>query len=614
MTTNIDRFANIPSELIQREQWVVWRLIDKGEKKADGSPKFSKVPFDAKSGDPASSTGPETWCSYATAVAAVHEYSGIGFVFHKDDPYVGIDLDNAINGESGLIDGWAKEIVDHFHSYAEHSVSGTGVHIIVRDCHKPGNKCKRKGYGGRPGQDVEIYERGLYFCFTGELLTDKPSSIESCQADMNWLYHKLFGSDVKPAAQRQATVALDASDADLIDIASRSKQGEKFKALWNGDASAYGGDHSSADLGLMSILAFYTGRDAARMDRLFRQSGLMREKYENREDYRNWTIDKAIQGCAEVYTPKTRTDGPDRSVSKPQDGLYRLSAVQEGIESGETVYLTGSKGDADALVKLGLCGTSAPLIRNTEAIIKGYAQSLHGAKVIILPVASKNAQNHALQVAQALQGIADEVRIIHLPELDNGAGVRDWMSSGGTREKLEHLTQGATIYQTDVRCLYTGKRRDSTEIDFRRTELGNAERFIYEHGEGLKYNVDAGYWLCWDGKKWNPDHKGAVHRRICDTVRGMYDILKHAGDQASKWYAHIQDTEKAKGLSAIEKLARFREGIPVQSDDMDADAWLLNCANGTVDLRTGNLRPHRQSDLITKISNVEYDQNARCKA
>jgi primase-polymerase (primpol)-like protein len=95
-------------------------------------------------------------------------------------------------------------------------------------------------------------------------------------------------------------VGLLVEDERLIRLAFSGKNGRTFWALWTGDDTLYKSP-SEADLALCRILAFYTGCDVARIDRLFQQSGLMREKWE-RADYRERTIAKAIALTGETYS------------------------------------------------------------------------------------------------------------------------------------------------------------------------------------------------------------------------------------------------------------------------------------------------------------------------
>src|SRR5690606_30146922 len=97
-----------------------------------------------------------------------------------------------------------------------------------------------------------------------------------------------------------STAAASLEDQELIKRALRAKNGQHFRRLWQGDWGGLYGSHSEADLALCNMLAFWTGRDLDRMDRLFRLSGLYRAKWE-REDYRDRTIRKAVEGTSQVY-------------------------------------------------------------------------------------------------------------------------------------------------------------------------------------------------------------------------------------------------------------------------------------------------------------------------
>jgi hypothetical protein len=105
------------------------------------------------------------------------------------------------------------------------------------------------------------------------------------------LYAELFPASPEPATSVPPRPN-DLSDEEIVEKAHAAKNGEKFARLWAGDTSDYGGDDSAADLALHMHLAFYTGGDHVRMDRLFRKSGLMRPKWE-RPDYSERTIAKA---------------------------------------------------------------------------------------------------------------------------------------------------------------------------------------------------------------------------------------------------------------------------------------------------------------------------------
>src|SRR5215210_2689684 len=297
-----------PDELRTADQFVCWCEEDR-----DGD--ITKVPYSVHGGR-ASSTNPKTWAPFEAAIAYAEEHSmpGVGFVFTKDDPYAGIDLDKCRNSETGEIDQWARKIVDALDSFAEISPSGTGLHIFV--------KATLPGPNNRKGP-LEMYESGRYFTLTGEHLGGTPTGIHERQNVLERLYRHVF-KDEKPADEangyRPQTASLDVGDEDLLELAMRAKNGEKFSRLWRGDTSDYAGDDSRADLALCSLLAFWTDGDTERMDHLFRQSGLMREKW-NRHDYRERTFNKVLEGRTEFYQPGETVSGngsgPEKATGKP---------------------------------------------------------------------------------------------------------------------------------------------------------------------------------------------------------------------------------------------------------------------------------------------------------
>lgn len=147
--------------------------------------------------------------------------------------------------------------------------------------------------------------------------------------------------------------------------------------------------------------------------------------------------------------------------------------------------------------------------------------------------------------------------------------------------------------------------------DFPLTDLGNAERLIAAYGEGLRFDVDSGKWLIWTGKRWEYDYTGQIFRRAAKVIRGLYKKLPQLDKtQADAVYKHIKTSESQPRLAAMVNLAEKLEGVAVRTSELDQDPWLLNCLNGTLDLRTGTLRPHCREDLITRLVPVEYYPHA----
>jgi putative DNA primase/helicase len=287
----------IPLELRDRPQWVVWRL-EKRDGKATKVPYVARPPLNrgAATGTQkrwrASTTDPSTWrtCLEAFETAKDDCWDGIGYVFSADDGYVGVDLDD------GLSEADRGAIMGTLDSYAEFSVSGKGVHIIVR-ASLNGHRRNRKG-------PFEVYEHGRYFCMSGAHVRGTPTTIEARQDELERVLERFLPAETEAVSPVVAAL-VDLDDRELLDRAMSARNGADFARLWNGDSQAYG-SRSEADMALCSHLAFWTGNDAGRIDRLFRSSGLMREKWE-RADYRESTIQKSL--AADVYRPsKVRPD------------------------------------------------------------------------------------------------------------------------------------------------------------------------------------------------------------------------------------------------------------------------------------------------------------------
>lgn len=165
-----DRWKNILVELQERPQWVCWRLTERGGKK-------TKIPYCPKTGKPASSTDPKTWTDFGTAVRASKRYSGIGYVFSKNDPYTGVDFDHVYDPEvlEMIIAPWAHGAVDSLNSYTELTQSGKGLHIILKGRKLDKWGCK-KPMGN--GTEVEVYDQNRFFVMTGDHFPGTPKTVE----------------------------------------------------------------------------------------------------------------------------------------------------------------------------------------------------------------------------------------------------------------------------------------------------------------------------------------------------------------------------------------------------------------------------------------------------
>jgi hypothetical protein len=152
----------------------------------------TKVPKIAGTSRNASSADPKTWRSFAECVKAAKRrpgfYAGVGFVFTKADPFVGVDLDDVRNPATGTLSERAADVVSLLASYAEVSPSGTGVKVWVR---AQLERAKKK-----PG--VEIYPHGRFFAVTGQMLAGTRSRVEERQAELDTLVREEFPKPEEP--------------------------------------------------------------------------------------------------------------------------------------------------------------------------------------------------------------------------------------------------------------------------------------------------------------------------------------------------------------------------------------------------------------------------------
>lgn len=141
------------------------------------------------------------------------------------------------------------------------------------------------------------------------------------------------------------------------------------------------------------------------------------------------------------------------------------------------------------------------------------------------------------------------------------------------------------------------------------SDLGNAERLADMHRDRLRW-VDGLDWLVWDGKRWQRDTSYAAQRLAVEAIRGIVREIPTHPAGAAAVTKHALRSEGANAIAAALKLLRGLPGIAHPIGDFDRDPWLLNCENGTLDLRTGALRAHDPADLITKLAPVEWDAGA----
>ena len=321
----------IPKELMENALWCVWKRETRG-----GKP--TKIPYNPKTGKRAETNNPETFGDYELAYERymTEDYDGVGILLSNG--YSAIDIDHCC--QDGLISDFAQSVVTKMKCYTEYSPSKTGLRIIFKAENLKYDT--ETYYIKNPHNGMEVYVCGVtnrFVTITGNTAYGYPlrEASEALQTVLE-KYMVRPKKQAAPAASKPSADRLDLPDEDIIQKASRN---DKFRALFNGDMSEYHNDHSSADLALCNMLAFWTGKNEAQMDRIFRRSALFREeKWGCRSDYPHNTMQKAINACTEVYNPvKARGIWDKMELNPMQMGNWTLDY------SGVSCYVPPKKKD-----------------------------------------------------------------------------------------------------------------------------------------------------------------------------------------------------------------------------------------------------------------------------
>ena len=310
------KIENIPEYLRNNGLFNVWRY------ETDAKGRRTKMPYNPNNtqsrGD---STDRSTFAPLTTAAARANGFDGLGIGIF--DSVAAIDIDHCM--KDGKLSAMAADIVETMDAYTETSPSGEGLRILFL---APGFQYDRdKYYINNQKNGLEIYLPGMtnkYVTVTGNTLRrrDALDRTDRLQTILD-KYMTRPQQTTQTAAPMPGRPA-DISDAELIEKARNAANGRKFAELWDGGLCGYP-SQSEADQALCNLLAFWTGKDAARMEALFRQSGLNREsggKYKSPAHYEKYlqkTIAKAISSCGEVYTPPQERPQAPQQPGTPAD-------------------------------------------------------------------------------------------------------------------------------------------------------------------------------------------------------------------------------------------------------------------------------------------------------
>lgn len=298
MITTTEDLATIP-------HWCTWKWTQDGKK-----------PPLSLDGNYLRSTDPRGWLSYEQ----VESLEKKGFLLTTEDPFAGVDLDKCRDPETGEIERWAMDIVEALRSYTEITPSGTGLRILgfgkLRD---------QKNVFQLEDHKVEVYDRDRFFTFTGDVLEDWVIPRDHLTDIQDWIDQNIPYHETPADPLENENRGSRMGDEEVISKLSSFKNRDKFLRLYrDGDSSEYGGDSSRADMALLVMLAWMTP-DKNQIDRLFRTSALMRDKWDRKlgnSTYGRYSILKALRLKAGSYNPGDQ---------KPEEVLDKFRELEEVV-------------------------------------------------------------------------------------------------------------------------------------------------------------------------------------------------------------------------------------------------------------------------------------------
>ena len=446
--------GNLPAQLLENGLFCCWRYEERGGKK-------TKVPYNPRTGGKAKSTNPATFTPLSVALEALERgrYDGIGVgVFGS---LGAIDIDHCVS-EAGELSPMAYDILETMQAYTEFSPSGKGLRILFT-IPKGFQYDKARYYINNQKAGLEVYIAGAtqkYVTVTGNAIT-LGLDLEERGQQLRAVLEKYM---VRPQDQRPTpppapldwgaeiggSGAVELDDLTLLQRAQRARNGAQFSALWAGDTSAYNGDDSGADMALCNALAFWTNKDPARMDRLFRQSGLMRKKWDRKQSgstYGAITIQNAIATARQGYDPAAyqsvqvgHQQVTESSVRPPDYSDAGNAVVFDRLHQNDLIFLDAlgwlywngrhwERNDHHALtlaLDLSACMLKEAGAANRDALLKHaeaqakFAESGADEDKEAVEAASKEKDRAKLYLAHA-KALRGATRLRHMLELSKPA-------------------------------------------------------------------------------------------------------------------------------------------------------------------------------------------------
>lgn len=483
-------FVNIPQELKNNASFCVWKL-----EKRRGKP--TKVPYNPRTGQLAKTNDPVTFGDFATAMKAyaLGGWDGIGY--RVSEGIGAIDIDHCIREDGSLNDVAASILAFLPDAYFEKSPSGTGLRGFFR-LSPDFAYDKTVYYINNRQHGLEVYLPGAtnrFVTVTGD--TYRAGSVSRNDEALQ----NLLDTFMKRKAQvsnRTVEPCSYLTDEQVIEHASRSESGDKFKALMEGRWEEGYDSQSDADMALVSILAFWCGNVEEQIDRIFRSSGLFRDKW-------------------------------DRQTG---DSSYGQITIRNAVATNDTIYTP---------------------IRDAE---------------------SAEADFEDLDEANTLPSFEPDLSKVTI-----------------TLEEMQ----------------------PHTNPRYQRDEIGIGYAFADYFKPIARFDRERGIWYVFDGKVWQPDENALavaeLAKRLADRLYTFALQIKDE-DTRNRYIKRVQKLQMRKNRRTM--IEDAKSVYPVPHSVFDRNTNLFNCQNGTLNLTTGEFRPHDPADFLTLMSGITYDPDAVC--
>ena len=483
-------FVNIPQELKNNASFCVWKL-----EKRKGKP--TKVPYNPRTGQLAKTNDAATFSDFGTAMKAYAMGGWDGIGYRVSEGIGAIDIDHCIREDGSLNDVAASILGIFSDAYFEKSPSGTGLRGFFR-LSPDFAYDKTIYYINNRTHGLEVYLPGTtnrFVTVTGDTYRDG-SVTRNDDALQNLL--DTFMKRKNKVGNRTVEPCSYLTDEQVIEHASRSESGEKFKALMDGRWEEGYDSQSDADMALVSILAFWCGNVEEQIDRIFRTSGLMRDKW-------------------------------DRQTG---DSTYGQITIRNAVATNDTIYTP---------------------IRDTEPAEADFTD---------------------LDEEETLPSFEPDLSKVTL-----------------TLEEMQ----------------------PHTNPRYQRDEIGIGYAFADYFKPIARFDRERGIWYVFDGKVWQPDENALavaeLAKRLADRLYTFALQIKDE-DTRNRYIKRVQKLQMRKNRRTMIEDAKSVYPVPHSIFDRNTD--LFNCQNGTLNLTTGEFKPHDPADFLTLMSGITYDPDASC--